>query len=196
MVLVVAVGSENPVKVAAVRAVFSRIFSAVNVLAVKVNSGVPPQPFNEDTVRGAVNRAKEALRRCHADFGVGIEAGLFSMPKVKFLKTGFVDVQWCAIADSEGRISLGCGPGFEHPPAVIERVLREGVEIEQAFEALTGEKNIGERAGAVGFLSKNLTNRREITEMCVLMALIPMLNKQWYFSSKRELRSMQEIGRD
>ena len=195
MVLVVAVGSENPVKVAAVRAVFSRIFGAVNVLAVKVNSGVPPQPFNEDTVRGAVNRAKEALRRCPADFGVGIEAGLFSMPKAK-LRTGFVDVQWCAIADSEGRISLGCGPGFEHPPAVIERVLREGVEIEQAFEALTGERNIGERAGAVGFLSKNLTNRREITEMCVLMALIPMLNKQWYFSSKRELRSMQEIGRD
>jgi len=195
MVLVVAVGSENPVKVAAVRAVFSRIFSAVNVFAVKVNSGVPPQPFNEDTVRGAVNRAKEALRRCPADFGVGIEAGLFSMPKAK-LRTGFVDVQWCAIADSEGRISLGCGPGFEHPPAVIERVLREGVEIERAFEALTGEKNIGERAGAVGFLSKNLTNRREITEMCVLMALIPMLNKQWYFSSKRELRSMQEIGRD
>ena len=195
MVLVVAVGSENPVKVTAVRAVFSRIFSAVNVFAVKVNSGVPPQPFNEDTVRGAVNRAKEALRRCHADFGVGIEAGLFSMPKAK-LRTGFVDVQWCAIADSEGRISLGCGPGFEHPPAVIERVLREGVEIERAFEALTGEKNIGERAGAVGFLSKNLTNRREITEMCVLMALIPMLNKQWYFSSKRELRSMQEIGRD
>ena len=195
MVLVVAVGSENPVKVAAVRAVFSRIFSAVNVFAVKVNSGVPPQPFNEDTVRGAVNRAKEALRRCPADFGVGIEAGLFSMPKAK-LRTGFVDVQWCAIADREGRISLGCGPGFEHPPAVIERVIREGVEIERAFEALTGEKNIGERAGAVGFLSKNLTNRREITEMCVLMALIPMLNKQWYFSSKRELRSMQEIGRD
>ena len=195
MVLVVAVGSENPVKVAAVRAVFSRIFGAVNVLAVKVNSGVPPQPFNEDTVRGAVNRAKEALRRCPADFGVGIEAGLFSMPKAK-LRTGFVDVQWCAIADREGRISLGCGPGFEHPPAVIERVIREGVEIEQAFEALTGEKNIGERAGVVGFLSKNLTNRREITEMCVLMALIPMLNKQWYFSSKRELRSMQEIGRD
>ena len=186
MVLVVAVGSENPVKVAAVRAVFSRIFGAVNVFAVKVNSGVPPQPFNEDTVRGAVNRAKEALRRCPADFGVGIEAGLFSMPKAK-LRTGFVDVQWCAIADSEGRISLGCGPGFEHPPAVIERVIREGVEIEQAFEALTGEKNIGERSGAVGFLSKNLTNRREITEMCVLMALIPMLNKQWYFSSEQKM---------
>ena len=168
----VAVGSENRVKVSAVESVFSRVFCDVRVYAVKVNSGVPPQPLNDETIKGALNRAREALRNCeNADMGVGIEAGLFRVAD------SFFDFQWCAITSRDGMTSLGCGPGFAHPHTVIERVIRRGEEIERAYEALTGVKNIGEKTGAVGFLSKNITNRSEITEMCVIMALIPFINE-------------------
>ena len=44
-VMDIAVGSINPVKVAAVRAVMERIYGDVRITAVDVPSGVPPQPF-------------------------------------------------------------------------------------------------------------------------------------------------------
>ena len=86
----VAVGSNNPVKVKAVENVFSRIFGNVTVEARKVASGVPPQPFGNDTVKGAITRAKNAYKSGSYDYGVGIEAGLSDVE-------GFVlDVQFCA----------------------------------------------------------------------------------------------------
>jgi len=49
----VAVGSENPVKVSAVEEVFSEVFGSVEVIPVSVDSGVSPQLFNLDTLRGS-----------------------------------------------------------------------------------------------------------------------------------------------
>ena len=59
----VAVGSTNPVKIKAVENVFRRVYGEVTVEARKVASGVSPQPFGKETVKGAINRAKSALRR-------------------------------------------------------------------------------------------------------------------------------------
>ena len=57
----IAVGSLNHVKVEAVRTVMERIFGNVRITAVDVSSEVPPQPFEEQTRQGAVNRARNAL---------------------------------------------------------------------------------------------------------------------------------------
>ncbi|RLI40639.1 inosine/xanthosine triphosphatase, partial [Candidatus Bathyarchaeota archaeon] len=52
----VAVGSANPVKIQAVREVFQEVFGEkVEITSVKVDSGVPTQPFKEDTIKGALN---------------------------------------------------------------------------------------------------------------------------------------------
>ncbi|MDF2954880.1 inosine/xanthosine triphosphatase [Candidatus Alkanophaga liquidiphilum] len=172
----VAVGSNNPVKIKAVERAFSHFYNAV-VESVAAPSGVSRQPFGDDTIKGAVNRATFALKATASDLGVGIEAGLFP---VHGTLTGYVDVQWCAIADRYGRITLGCGPGFEHPPPIIRRVL-EGVEVGDAMETLTGIRDIGANIGAVGFLTKSILTRETITEHCVLMALIPRINKELYW---------------
>ena len=56
------VGSTNPVKIAAVRAVVVRVWPSCVVRGVAAESGVPAQPFgDEETQRGARMRAIGAL---------------------------------------------------------------------------------------------------------------------------------------
>lgn len=93
-VMDIAVGSTNPVKVAAVRSVMERIYGDVRITAVDVPSGVPPQPFEDQTHQGSVNRAKAALG--DHEMAVGIEAGVFEM------LDGLYDIQHCTIITKDG----------------------------------------------------------------------------------------------
>ena len=179
----IAVGSTNPVKIEAVRRTFSRIYSEdkVEVFGVEVDSRISIQPFGDETIEGAVNRAEEAILKGGADLGVGIEAGLFEFPRTT---TGYVDIQWCTIIDREGRLTIGCNSGFEYPPKVVSKVLRENREVGEVMDELTGIKGLGESVGAIGVLSKGLLDRISLTEQAVLMAMIPRLNLDLYFESR------------
>jgi non-canonical (house-cleaning) NTP pyrophosphatase len=57
--IVIAVGSANPNKVRGIRKAAKRLFANAKVVGIDVDSSVSDQPFNEETIRGAVNRAKE-----------------------------------------------------------------------------------------------------------------------------------------
>lgn len=172
----VAVGSKNPVKLRAVRRVFARVFGEVEVISIEVSSGVSSQPFGfEETIRGAINRAKASFSD-DLNFSVGIEAGLIPVP---LSLTGYFDIQITAIYDGN-RLSLGAGPGFEYPPDVIRETLK-GKEVGEVMDNFTGVSSIGEKIGAIGYLSKGLMDRTELTEISVLMALIPFLNSENYF---------------
>lgn len=172
----VAAGTVNPVKIQAIKNVFSKIFRDVEVIPVPVDSKVGSEPFNSEVIKGAVERAKQAYES-GVDLAVGIEAGLFKNP---YAISGYLDVQYCAIYDGE-RITIGCGAGFEYPKKVVERVLREKKEIGTVMEELTGIKDIGETIGSIGYLSKGILNRIALTEQAILMALIPRLNYKIYF---------------
>jgi len=176
--LLIAVGSTNPVKVNAVRNVLSRIYGDIKVIGVKVDSGVSEQPLSEEeTIVGAINRAKRARDAVDADLGVGIEAGLVKTP---YTLSGYMDVQYCAIIDRRGVITLGQGPGFEYPKLVVRRILREGKSAGEIFEEITGIVDIGKKIGAIGYLSKGFINRTKLSEIAVVMAMIPRLNKDLY----------------
>ncbi len=166
----VAVGSLNRVKVEAVRTVMERIFGSVRITAVDVSSGVPPQPFEEQTRLGAVNRAEAALGS--HDMAVGIEAGVFRK------EDGLYDVQYCAVLDREGRLTVGMGSGFMYPPRVAEMVLG-GMTVGDAMKEVFGAADAGKRQGAVGILSAGLLDREALTEQSVTAAMIPRLNESY-----------------
>ena len=105
----VVVGSINPVKIQAVAEGFQEIFGKVEVVGVKVDSGVSGQPFKEEVIEGSVNRAVNALKLTGADFGVGIEGGVIKLGE-KWYNLGFV-----AIVDREGKIGTGTSGWFECP---------------------------------------------------------------------------------
>lgn len=168
----VAVGTTNPVKVDAVRNVFGRIYKDVTVEPRKVGTGVPDQPFGAETIQGAINRARNAYRSGEYDFGVGIEAGLSDVE-------GYVlDIQFCAIYDPYWT-TIGCGSGFQYPPKVLSEVLT-GREVGDVMSELSGIPELGQKMGAIGYLSRSMLDRTQLTEQSVLMALIPRINPKLY----------------
>ena len=174
--LKVAVGSVNPNKVDAVKSVLSEFYDDMVVQGIGVDTGVPEQPFNEDTVKGAVNRARRALKGWEdADIGVGIEAGLI----LETVTGKYYDVQYCAIMDRTGWTTIGHGPGFYYPKKVMSHV-SEGKSIGQSMKDAYGEDDIGYRQGAIGFLTNGHYTRKMLSENAVFMAFVPRIRKEDY----------------
>jgi inosine/xanthosine triphosphatase len=181
---IIAVGSENPVKISAVKNVLQKLLGDVKIYGVKVPSGAPPQPIGlSQTIEGAINRAEKALLKVtNADLGVGIEAGIIDVALSG--EKRYLDFQYCVIVDNEGRKTFGAGPGFEYPPIVMQKVTEENLEVGEVMEKITGIKNLGEKIGAIGYLSRGLMNRTKLTELSVLMAMLPRINTKLYSNGK------------
>jgi len=177
--LKVRVGSTNRVKVDAARRAFVEAFRRVQIKGLEVPAKVSAQPFEEETIDGAVARARSAIG--DADYGVGIEAGLFWDEGAK----DYLDVQYCAVADKRGVVTIGHGPGFAYPEAVIEAVKR-GKTVGEAMESFTKVKNIGRGIGAIGWLTQGVMDRTRLTEVAVLMALVPRVRRDLYFGTRTE----------
>ena len=157
----------NPVKIAAVRSVMERIYGDVRVTGIDVSSGVPPQPFEEQTHQGSENRARAALG--DHDMAVGIEAGVFEM------LDGLYDIQHCTIITKDGRVTYGHGSGFRYPDN-IAGLVRKGMTVGEAVKQVYGNTEIGKKQGAIGLLSKGLLDRKSLTEQSVMAAMIPRLS--------------------
>jgi inosine/xanthosine triphosphatase len=170
--LKISVGSDNPVKVHAVENVMRRVFSEVQVTSCRVQASVPQEPWDDEVEKGAIERARRSIGR--NDFGVGIEAGIFDH------NGSLYDVQFCAVADKMGRVTLGHGPGFLYPPSVAAK-LREGGTVGEAFHELYGQERTGRGQGAIGFLTHGLLTRAELTEQAVIAAMVPRIRKDIYF---------------
>ena len=171
--LAVNVGTDNPVKTRAVRRVLEDLAFRATVRRVAVSRGAPDQPFGREAVEGAIHRAKTALGK--GDLGFGIEAGLMWDP----IAEDYFDVQYCAVVDRAARITVGHGPGFAYPPAVVAKV-RMGATVGQAMEALTGRRGIGRKEGAIGYLTEGRLRRDRLSESAVLMAMVPRIRRDLY----------------
>lgn len=172
--MIVNVGTENRVKRKAVENVFNKVFDQeIEVKKVSVDTGIPEQPFDQQVIKGAMIRAKIALK--DADFGVGIEAGLIWN---LYVETHF-DVQYCAVVDRSDNLTVGQGPGFVYPERVIKEVIN-GKTVGQVMDEISGEKNLGQKKGAIGYLTGGLLPRTQLTELAVLMALLPRIKSELY----------------
>lgn len=169
--LVVNVGSENRIKVDAVRNVLSKLYSEVEVRGVEVSTSVPEQPRGEQTRQGAMERAREAIGG--ADFGIGLEAGVFDTPG------GLYDIQYCAVIDKRGRHTVGHGSGFKYPPAVAEKV-SEGWTVGKSFRELYSWEKDGKKEGAISYLTNGVLKRTELAEQAVLAAMVPRIKRDLY----------------
>lgn len=165
------VGSDNPIKVDAVRNVLSQLFSSVEVMGTKVATSVPEQPFGEQTRTGAEERARAAI--ADGDYGVGLEAGVFETPD------GLYDIQYCAVVDRRGRVTIGHGSGFRYPPEVADRV-RGGWTVGRSFRELYGWERDGKKEGAISFLTCGALNRTALAEQAVMAAMVPRIRRDLY----------------
>lgn len=165
----VVVGSTNPVKIAAVRAVLERAGAAAHVHGITVPSGVSDQPVgDEETIRGAMQRARAALEATGADLGVGLEGGV--VEERDHMRT----CAWAAVVDREGRVGVG-GSLAMMLPARVAALVRAGVELGHAMDQVTGNRDTKHGAGAVGILTAGLVDRQRAYESLVTYALARFL---------------------
>ena len=170
----VIVGSTNPVKIAAVRAVILRIASEAIVTGVAVPSGVPDQPFgDEETQQGARVRAHGALAS-GASLGIGLEGGVVRQPDGSLRSCA-----WAVIVDATGREGMGGSLSMPLPPAVAERVLG-GEELGLAMDAVAQVVGTKHGQGAVGILTAGLVDRQRAYEPIIAYALAPWLAPALY----------------
>jgi inosine/xanthosine triphosphatase len=173
--MIVAIGTKNPAKVEGIRLAFARYFPGAELRPVDAASVAKAQPRGlEEMTAGATARAKFALSKAGGDFGVGVEAGIFTIGEVYF------DNQVAAIADSSGVVSLGHSAGYMLPSEAMEKLIRDGRELERWAEEVSGINEVGDKGGLINFLTKGKMTRADLTEQCVITALAPRLHRDVY----------------
>lgn len=157
----IAVGSQNKAKNLAVKTAFERAFPGYDIKThgFDVESGVSEQPLsNEETLDGAMNRAKNAgAQLASHDYAVGLEGGIVKVNQAVML------VGWVAI--------YGAGsqePGVGHSggvllPGRMADALFAGEELGPLLQEMLGDEDnaIRHTLGTNGILSNGLYTREQ-----------------------------------
>ena len=173
-VRLVAVGSTNPVKQAAVRAIMEQLCPGAEIKSIEVDSGVSAQPLSdEEMVIGAKARAVAARNALDADLGIGMEGGVHRSTWGALLSS------WAAIVDRQDRLGLGSGGRILLPKVLVES-LEQGEELGPAMDRLSGLTDTRKGPGAVGILTNGLVVRDDAFRVAITCALAPFLHPAWY----------------
>ncbi len=160
----VAVGSLNPVKIAAVRNAFTAVFpeETWEITGIAIDSGVSHQPLSEhETITGARNRAQKALNELGADFGVGLEGGM------QEIDGDWFDCGWIAVIDTRGLQGLSSSVRMEVPQKFITHI-QQGTELGHVTDLLFDTQNSKQDIGYFGLMTQGvLTREKEYTDAVV-----------------------------
>ncbi|GIN88146.1 NTPase [Heyndrickxia sporothermodurans] len=152
----IALGSTNPAKVQAVIEAFNKIDRDVSVISTQVSSEVNEQPFSdEETIKGAINRAKNAIKKENAEIGIGLEGGVTESPY------GLTVCNWGALVDREKPPIIAGGARFLLPEEIAIR-LRNGEELGPVMDGYVKRKNISKKEGAIGIFTNDYITREDM----------------------------------
>jgi inosine/xanthosine triphosphatase len=147
------IGSNNPAKIEAVKSAF---LEGYEFYPIDVPSGVSEMPFSdEETIKGAINRAANALKEGNGDIGIGLEGG------VQETTYGLLLCNWGALM-VKGHDPLIAGGARILLPEEIAVRLRHGEILGQVMDHFTNKQNIRKKEGAVGVFSNGKINRVEM----------------------------------
>lgn len=148
------IGSKNPAKITAVKNSLQHLDA--EFIPMDIPSGVNAQPFSdEETIRGAVNRAVNALKQGNGDIGIGLEGG------VQETSHGLLICNWGALASNDMEPIIAGGARFLLPEEVAVR-LRGGEELGPVMDDYANKKNVRKHEGAIGIFTNGLINRVEM----------------------------------
>ena len=172
----VIVGSNNPVKIEAVKRAFRKVFpdSSLEVTGCDADSGVSDQPMNDvDTARGASNRAAHCQSNYpEADYWIGLEGGC------QFNGDDLEAFAWMVVlsANKKGKARTA---SFVLPNKVAALV-KNGMELGEADDIVFQQNDSKQKNGAVGILTNDLIDRASYYEQALILALIPFINSSLY----------------
>ncbi|MBA9026254.1 DUF84 family protein [Peribacillus huizhouensis] len=151
----IVVGSHNPAKVQAVKNVFKG--ERVEIISLNVASGVQDQPFSdEETIEGAINRARNGLTESDAQIGIGLEGGVVET------KHGLFLCNWGALAVRESSdVFIAGGARILLPDTVANRLLA-GEELGPVMDEFTNRAGIRKKEGAIGVFTNERITRADM----------------------------------
>lgn len=171
----IVVGSANPSKIKAAQLAVSKLFPKIKVVGIKADSKINRQPQSDkEAIKGAINRAKEALKKSKADFGIGMEGGMNRIGKFWF------ECGWIAVTDKKGKTGLGSSARFLLSQKMVEK-LRLGKELDEVVKDLTGIEDVGKMKGVMGLVTKGRLSRAEAYSQGVIFAFAPFISDKKFW---------------
>lgn len=179
--MIIKVGTTNKGKIEAVKIASTKydILTGAVIEGIDVASGVNNQPIGlDETIQGAMNRARAAYETSECDLAFGLESGIFPAPHAK---SEYFDTTACAIYDGK-QFHLGMSSCFEYPPEMIKKMLAENKEVtEVAIElGFADDPAFREGLGMIGTLTKGRVTRIDYSVQAVQMAMIHLENEKHY----------------
>lgn len=171
----IVVGSENPVKVNAVKGAISPFFpdSIIHCEGIHAPSGVADQPMTSDETRlGAINRVEYCKQHADADFYVAMEGG------VDLFEYGAFTFAYVVIDDKNTQ-STGRSAILPLPKGVYHSLLR-GEELGHVMDRLFGTTNVKQKGGAIGLLTNGLETRESAYTQALTLAMAPFIHSEVY----------------
>ncbi|HDX9654712.1 NTPase [Bacillus wiedmannii] len=168
----VVVGSKNKTKVGAVE----KVWKDATITSLSVPSGVANQPFtDEETMQGAVNRAKRALQvqEGEAQIGIGLEGGVMKTEHGLFM------CNWGALATSDGKTFVAGGARIKLPDDFLAP-LEDGKELSEVMEEFVQRKDIRSHEGAIGIFTDDYVDRTEL-----FVHVVKLLVGQYKYDEKQ-----------
>jgi inosine/xanthosine triphosphatase len=181
----IAVGTVNSAKIESVRKALEKIKATaqekkglsfdvkeIDIIGIKTESGVNAQPLDEqETIAGAMNRAKAALESGNRDFdfGIGIESGISKVGEKVF------EGGWVVIIDRKGEIGLASSNRYELRSPIMN-ILNQGKELSEAVESLTGLSEVKTTLGMSGVISNGIIDRSDSYVDAVILGFGPFLS--------------------
>lgn len=152
----IAVGSENKAKKKAVETVVKKSGIDAEIISIDAPSNVSGMPFSdEETMRGAINRAEYCLGVEGVDLGFGLEGGVTETP------FGIFVINWGALAVRGRETIVAGGARFRLPDEIADR-LRAGEELGPVMDEYAHKENVRHHEGAIGIFTAGYVNRGEM----------------------------------
>lgn len=150
------IGSMNQAKVAATKQVIQEYYPNAKVQQITSDSGVPAQPIgDEETIKGAINRAKDVRKNNPSAFGIGLEGGVRKLGDTLYI------CNWGALSTPEGHMITAGGAQIPLP-AEIAIEIAEGKELGPVIELYFNDNNLRQKEGAMGMFTAGAMTRVEL----------------------------------
>ncbi|GIN73057.1 NTPase [Bacillus sp. J14TS2] len=149
----IAVGSRNKAKLTAVENVLQATEIAFDIYPIDAPSEVSSMPFSdEETMKGAMNRAEYCVRQQDIELGIGLEGGVTETPAGLFL------INWGALAVRDQETLVAGGARIKLPEEIAVR-LRNGEELGPVMDDFCQRENIRHGEGAIGVFTNGMVTR-------------------------------------
>jgi inosine/xanthosine triphosphatase len=132
---------------------------------------------DEETIRGARNRAQAALESAPtAEYGVGLEGGIQQIGEEWF------DCGWIVVKRRDGEEGIGSSIRM-HTPHKMIKMIDQGLELGEIIDQIFEVQNAKQGDGHFGLMSNNVITRTSGYTDGVVAALVAFLHPNLFKQS-------------